>query len=77
MLLTLLAIAVVIKAQREEPRGQAVIRPSAPGERRILVIANETVGGAPLRDVIHRAEGVENRSRRLPRPDVTDALFRV
>ena len=42
----------------------AAIRPSAPGERRILVIANETVGGTPLREVIHRrAEGVEEPVR--------------
>ena len=59
VLLTLLAIAWVMKARRE-PSQRAVIRPSAPGERRILVIANETVGGTPLREVIHRrAEGVE------------------
>jgi hypothetical protein len=32
---------------------------SPPGERRILVIANETVGGAPLRQTLReRAEGV-------------------
>ena len=63
VLLTLLAIAVVIKARREPPQ-RAVIRPSAPGERRILVIANETVGGTPLREVIHRrAEGVEELVR--------------
>jgi hypothetical protein len=34
-------------------------RTSPPGERRILVIANETVGGAPLRQTLReRAEGV-------------------
>ena len=33
--------------------------PSAEGERRILVIANETVGGRTLRDLIHeRSAGV-------------------
>jgi hypothetical protein len=38
---------------------QTVPRPSAEGERRILVVANETVGGRTLRDLIHeRAEGV-------------------
>jgi hypothetical protein len=61
VLLTLVAVAALIRARREPPR-QAVIRPSAPGERRILVIANETVAGAPLRDLIHsRSEGVEER----------------
>jgi len=34
-------------------------RASAPGERRILVVANETVGGAPLRETLReRTEGV-------------------
>jgi hypothetical protein len=63
VLLTLVAIGALVRARREPPR-QAMIRPSTPGERRILVIANETVGGAPLRDLIHgRAEGVEERVR--------------
>jgi hypothetical protein len=36
-------------------------RTSPPGERRILVIANETVGGAPLRQTLReRAEGVRS-----------------
>jgi hypothetical protein len=59
VVLTLVAIGALVRARREPPR-QAVIRPSGPGERRILVIANETVGGSPLRDLIHsRSEGVE------------------
>ena len=63
VLLTLVAAAAVVRARREPPP-QAMIRPSAPGERRILVIANETVGGAPLRDLIHsRSENVEERVR--------------
>jgi hypothetical protein len=63
VLLTLVAVAAVIRARREPPQ-QATIRASAPGERRILVIANETVGGEPLRDLIHeRSEGVEERVR--------------
>jgi hypothetical protein len=63
VVLTLVAIGALVRARREPPR-QAVIRPSAPGERRILVIANETVGGAPLRDLIHsRSEDVEERVR--------------
>jgi hypothetical protein len=64
VLLTLVAIAAVVRARRESPLPSEPIRPSAPGERRILVIANETVGGEPLRDLIHRrAEGVEERVR--------------
>lgn len=60
LLLTLLAVAAVLRARREPPRPTSGVRPSAPGERRILVIANETVGGEPLRDLIHaRSEGVE------------------
>jgi hypothetical protein len=63
VLLTVIAIGAVIHARREPP-GHAEIRPHAPGERRILVIANETVGGEPLRDLIHsRSQGVEERVR--------------
>ena len=41
-----------------------VVRRSEPGERRILVVANETVTGEALRDEIHRrSEGVEERVR--------------
>jgi membrane protein implicated in regulation of membrane protease activity len=63
IVLTLIAIGVIVRARREPPQ-QATIRPSAPGERRILVVANETVGGEPLRDLIRRrSEGVEERVR--------------
>lgn len=63
VVLTAAAVAAVIRARREPPQ-EADIRPHAPGERRILVIANETVGGEPLRDLIHqRSEGVEERVR--------------
>ena len=63
LVLSLIAIVFVIRARaREEPPLQAEIRISDPGERRILVIANETVGGEALRDLIHRrSEGVEER----------------
>jgi hypothetical protein len=37
----------------------APARRSVPGERRILVIANETVGGAALRETIRQLAGVE------------------
>lgn len=63
VLLTAVAVAALVRARTEPPQ-QAAIRASAAGERRILVIANETVGGEPLRDLIHRrSEGVEERVR--------------
>ncbi|HET9323976.1 MAG TPA: hypothetical protein VFO03_08860 [Gaiellaceae bacterium] len=63
VVLSLIAIVFVLRARsRSEPPLQAEIRASGPGERRILVIANETVGGESLRDLIHRrSEGVEER----------------
>ena len=62
--LTAVAIGAAMRARREPPRAAAGLRESAPGERRILVVANETVGGEPLRDLIHRrSEGVEERVR--------------
>jgi hypothetical protein len=64
VLLTLVAVGAVIRARREPPRQAAAIRKSPPGERRILVIANETVAGETLRDEIRRrSEGVEERVR--------------
>jgi len=64
VLLTAVAVAVIVRARREPSGPVTTIRRSAPGERRILVIANETVGGEALRDAIHRrAEGVEERVR--------------
>jgi GABA permease len=53
-LLTLGAVAWIVRARREPPAPTGPIRRSAPGERRILVIANETVGGEALRDAIER-----------------------
>jgi hypothetical protein len=59
--LTLAGVVYVVRATRTEPPRQAV--PSRRGranERRILVIANETVGGERLRDEIHsRSEGYD------------------
>jgi hypothetical protein len=59
--LTLAGAVYVVRASRTEPPRQAV--PSRRGranERRILVIANETVGGQRLRDEIHgRSEGYD------------------
>ncbi len=45
--------------RRERPVPTATRRQGGEDERRILVIANETVGGSKLRDVIHeKSEGV-------------------
>ena len=64
VLLTVIAIGAMIRARKDLPRQSASIHPSPPGERRILVIANETVAGATLRDEIRRrTEGVEERVR--------------
>ena len=41
-----------LRARRAERPIQTAPRPHAPGERRILVIANETVGGTKLREMI-------------------------
>jgi hypothetical protein len=63
-LLTAGAVAWIVRARREPPERTASLRRSAPGERRILVIANETVGGETLREEIRRrAEDYEERVR--------------
>ena len=60
----LIAAGVVVwwlffRGERQRPMQVAPTRRSAEGERRILVIANETVGGSTLRNAIQRrAEGV-------------------
>ena len=64
VLLTGVAIAWMVRARREPPVRTTSMRRSAPGERRILVIANETVGGETLREEIRRrAEDYEERVR--------------
>ena len=64
VLLTGVAIAWMMRARREPPVRTTSMRRSAPGERRILVIANETVGGETLREEIRRrAEDYEERVR--------------
>ncbi|MBD0330433.1 MAG: universal stress protein [Thermoleophilia bacterium] len=51
---------LVTTGPRERPAPIAPSRRSGPNERRILVVANETVGGATLRDLLRsRAEGVD------------------
>ena len=61
--LTLAGAVYVVRASRTEPPRQAV--PSRRGranERRILVVANETVGGERLREEINRrSEGYEEQ----------------
>ena len=64
VLLTLVAVAALVRARREPPRRTAPIPPSPAGERWILVIANETVAGERLREEIRRrSEGVTERVR--------------
>jgi hypothetical protein len=50
--LTAGAVGWWFRARRDERPEKTRARPHAAGERRILVIANETVGGHPLRSMI-------------------------
>jgi hypothetical protein len=60
VLLTALAVAAIARARREPPEVRSHASLSGPGERRILVVANETVGGRTLRDEIERrSEGYD------------------
>ena len=65
-LITFIAASAVVvylwvRSKRSERPLQTRPRPHAPGERRILVVANETVGGTTLRDMIHeRSVGVRS-----------------
>jgi hypothetical protein len=52
IVLSAAVVAWWLRARREERPIQTVPRPHAEGERRILVIANETVGGHTLRAMI-------------------------
>ncbi len=60
LVLTTAAVGWWARTRRaEEPSRRTSPRPHAEGERRILVIANETVGGETLRHVLlKKAEGV-------------------
>jgi ribosomal protein S18 acetylase RimI-like enzyme len=60
ILLTALAVWRWAKSRSDEPRERTVIAPRGrEDERRILVVANETVGGKALLDTLRRkAEGV-------------------
>ena len=57
VLLTALAITWFMRARREEPVRQLHTRHGDDDERRILVVANETVGGQALAEVIHDRAG--------------------
>ena len=61
VLLSLGALYYAFGRRREEPAPRvAPTRQHAEGERRILVVANETVGGRALEDVIReKSEGVQ------------------
>ncbi len=63
ILLTLAALVYVARARRtESPREAVSSRRGRENERRILVIANETVGGGPLREEIRRrSEGYDEQ----------------
>jgi nucleotide-binding universal stress UspA family protein len=61
--LTLAGLVYVARGRRSEaPRQQVPSRRGSANERRILVIANETVGGGPLREEIRRrSEGYDEQ----------------
>jgi nucleotide-binding universal stress UspA family protein len=61
--LTLAGLTYVVRARSGEPRRQTVpSRRGGANERRILVIANETVGGSRLREEIRvRSEGYDEQ----------------
>jgi hypothetical protein len=58
--LTAAAVYLWLRSRQDEPPLRTTVAPGSEDVRRILVIANETVGGHELFDVIaERAEGVE------------------
>jgi hypothetical protein len=60
--LTVAAVAYVVRARRAEPARLVTARRGAADVHRILVIANETVGGERLREEVHRrSEGKEEQ----------------
>lgn len=62
IVLTAAILVLWIRARRDEAPIQTTPRPSGANEHRILVIANETVGGQMLRQVIlSKAEGVDEQ----------------
>ena len=62
VVLSAIVVGWWLHARREERPVQTAPRPHAAGERRILVVANETVGGETLRDRIReRSEGFRSQ----------------
>src|SRR2546423_9607360 len=63
IVLTLFVIWWWLRARRIEAQTKTVpVHRGGPGERRLLVIANETVGGGPLRERIERlSEGYDTK----------------
>jgi hypothetical protein len=52
VVLSAVAVWAVIRSRREPPLRAAALRRGPPDQHRILVIANETVGGAALRELL-------------------------
>jgi hypothetical protein len=63
IVLTLLVIGWWLRARRIEEQTKTLpVHRGEPGDRRILVIANETVGGGPLRERIEKlSEGYDTK----------------
>ena len=63
IVLTLLAVGWWLRARRIEEQTKTLpVHRGEPGDRRILVIANETVGGGPLRERIEKlSEGYDTK----------------
>jgi len=63
LVLTAVAVVAFFRSRSPEPPMKAAVpRVSGENEHRILVIANETVGGSELRDLLLRkAEGLNNQ----------------
>jgi len=60
--LTVAGLVYLVRAHRNEPPRRVATRQGSENVRRILVVANETVGGEPLREEIRRkAEGLEEQ----------------
>ena len=60
VLLSAIAVGAIVRARREPPEVRTHASRSGPGERRILVVANETVGGRTLREEVERrSEGYD------------------
>ncbi len=62
VLLTVAGLVYLVRARRTEPPRRVATREGSENVRRILVVANETVGGEPLREEIRRkSEGQEEQ----------------